>query len=244
MIVRIGCIRELTHYPVKSMAGIAMDTAFLGFNGLQGDRRFAFRRLDDKSSFPWLSASKLPELVLYQPLGLGESVDDPSPAHIRTPEGMHLALGSAELQDSVAQRFGRAVELMNLKHGIYDEASVSVINLATISAISREAGLSADARRFRANIVLTTDTTEPFLEDAWVGGRLMFGTNESGPIVHVTMRDLRCVMINIDPDTAKRDPRMVKAAVRLNENYAGVYGVVVRTGQLRVGQPVSLEVET
>jgi MOSC domain-containing protein len=244
MIARIGCVRELVRYPVKSMAGIATDTAFLGFHGLQGDRRFAFRRLDDKSSFPWLTASKLPELLLYQPLGLDESVNDPSPAHIRTPEGMKLSLRSGELQDSVAQRFGRPVELMNLKHGICDEASVSVINLATISAIGREAGLSSDTRRFRANIVLTTDKTEPFLEDSWIGGRLMFGATESGPIVHLTMRDLRCVMINIDPDTAKRDPRMVKAAVRLNENYAGAYGAVVRTGQLKVGQPVSLELET
>ena len=50
------------------MAGVATDSAFLGWHGLQGDRRFAFRRLNEKSDFPWLSASKLPELVLYQPV--------------------------------------------------------------------------------------------------------------------------------------------------------------------------------
>jgi uncharacterized protein YcbX len=240
MIVQLGRVHELVRYPVKSMAGIAMDTGFLGFHGLAGDRRFAFRRLDDKSAFPWLIASKLPELVLYQPLGLDESAEERSPAHVRTPEGTNLALGSKALQDSVAERAGSAVELMNLRHGIFDEASVSVINLATISAIGREAGLSLDTRRFRPNIVLATDATEPFLEDAWIGSRLVFGANESGPIVDLTMRDLRCVMINIDPETAERDARVVKAAVRLNDNYAGAYGVVVRTGQISVGQPVSL----
>jgi hypothetical protein len=48
------------------------------------------------------------------------------------------------------------------------------------------------------------------------------------------------VMINLDPDTAKQDPRIMKAAVRLNNNNAGAYTNVVRTGQLVVGQSVSL----
>jgi uncharacterized protein YcbX len=55
----------------------------------------------------------------------------------------------------------------------------------------------------------------------------------------VTMRDLRCVMINLDPDTAEQDPSIMKAAVRLNENNAGAYANVARTGQVSVGQPVS-----
>ena len=34
--------------------------ATIGWHGLDGDRRFAFRRIGDASGFPWLSASKLP----------------------------------------------------------------------------------------------------------------------------------------------------------------------------------------
>jgi uncharacterized protein YcbX len=133
---------------------------------------------------------------------------------------------------------------MKLKHGIFDDASVSVINLATISAIGREAGHELDTRRFRANIVIASEATEPFLEDCWVGGRLVFGDNEAGPIVNVAMPDPRCVMINLDPDTAQQDPRIMKAAIRLNGNNAGVYGTVARTGRISVGQTVSLIVET
>jgi len=244
MIIHLGYIHELVRYPVKSMAGISTDSAFLGWHGLQGDRRFAFRRLDEKSGFPWLTASRLPELLLYEPLGLDENMEEPAVTHVRTPEGMNLALGSVELQNSVAERFGSPVELMKLKHGIFDEASVSVINLATISAIGREAGQNLDTRRFRANIVIVTDATEPFLEDGWIGGRLVFGSNDVGPILSMIMRDERCMMINIDPDTAKQDPRVMKAVVRLNQNNAGAYGTVVRTGQIRVGQSVSLIIET
>lgn len=244
MNIHIGHVHKLVRYPIKSMAGVATDSAFLGWHGLPGDRRFAFRRINDSSGFPWLTASRLPELVLYQPLGLDEKAEEPAPTHVRTPEGMELALGSAELQNNVAEKFGSPVELMKLKHGIFDEASVSVINLATISAIGREVGQDLDPRRFRANIVLAADSTEPFMEDGWVGGRLVFGSDEAAAVISVTMRDLRCVMINLDPDTAQQDPRVMKAAVRLNENNAGAYATVARAGQIRVGQPVRLIVET
>ncbi|HSE18871.1 MAG TPA: MOSC domain-containing protein [Pyrinomonadaceae bacterium] len=244
MIVHLGHVHELTRYPVKSMAGLATDSAFLGWHGLQGDRRFAFRRINDNSGFPWLTASRLPELLLYRPLGLDESAEEPLPTHVRTPEGLDLAIGSTELQNNVAEKLGSPVELMKLKHGIFDDASVSVINLATISAIGRKAGTDLDPRRFRANIVIASDSAEPFIEDSWVGGRLLFGNNEAGPMIHVTMRDLRCVMINLDPNTAKQDPRVMKAAVLLNDNNAGAYATVARAGQLSVGQPVSLIVET
>jgi uncharacterized protein len=244
MLTHLGHVHELTRYPVKSMAGVATQSAFLGWHGLQGDRRFAFRRLNDNSGFPWLTASRLPELLLYQPLGVDENAEEPAPTHVRTPEGLDLALSSAELQNSVAEKFGSAVELMKLNHGIFDDASVSVINLATINAIGREVGQDLDIRRFRANIVIATDATEPFMEDGWIGGKLVFGTNDAGPIVSLTQRDLRCVMINLDPDTAKQDPRVMKAAVRLNDNNAGVYGTVARTGRISVGQSVSLLVET
>ncbi len=243
MMIHVGYVRELVRYPVKSMAGVATESAFLGWHGLQGDRRFAFRRLNDNSGFPWLTAGRLPELLLYQPIGLDQNAEEPVPTHVRTPAGVSLALGSAELQNSVAEKFGSPVELMKLKHGIFDEASVSVINLATIAAIGREVGENLDTRRFRANIVIATDSSEAFSEDGWIGGRLVFGSDEAGPVVSLTMRDLRCVMINLDPDTAHADSRIMKAALRLNENNAGAYGTVARTGPISVGQSVSLITE-
>lgn len=243
MLVHLGHVHQIARYPVKSMAGVSANSAFLGWHGLQGDRRFAFRRLNDNSGFPWLSASRLPELLLYQPLGLDENAEEPTPTHVRTPDGIELPLASNELQTKVSEKFGSPVELIKLKHGIFDDAQVSVINLATISAIGHEAGQDLDTRRFRANVVLATDSAQSFQEDGWIGGRLLFG-KEDGPMVNLTMRDLRCVMINLDPDTAQQDPRIMKAAVRLNQNNAGAYGTVVRTGQISVGDSVSLIVET
>jgi len=240
MLNELGHVCELVRYPVKSMAGTVTESAFLGWHGLEGDRRFAFRRLGEDSGFPWLSASRVAELLLYHPVGLDESTGEPLPTHVRTPAGTHVELRSAELRSEVAERLGSSVELMKLKHGIFDEAAVSVISLATIAGIGAEAGVNLDRRRFRANILLETRGREPFLEDGWVGGTLVFGNREPRPAVSVTARDVRCVMINLDPDTGTQDKRVLKTVVRLNRNNAGVYGTVVQTGTLRVGDPVSL----
>ncbi len=241
--IQLGHVCELVRYPVKSMAGIATESAYLGWQGLDGDRRFAFRRLGDCSGFPWLTASRVPELLLYHPFGLDELTGEPLPTHVRTPTGTHVELHSAELQSEIAGRFGGSVELMKLKHGIFDEASISVISLATIAGIGREAGVDLDSRRFRANIVLETHNPEPFHEDGWVGGRLVFGDSKSRPAVSVTARDVRCMMINLDPETGRQDARVLKTVVGLNKNNAGVYATVVQTGRIRVGQAVSLELE-
>lgn len=238
--IRLGYVREIVRYPVKSMAGTATESAWLGWHGLAGDRRFAFRRMGDDGGFPWLSASRLPELLLYHPVGLDESTGEPLPTHVRTPAGSCVELRSPELKAEIAERLGSGVDLMQLKHGTFDEAAVSVISLATIAGIGREAGLDLDRRRFRANILVETERREPFLEDGWVGGTLVFGDSEPRPAVSVTMCDVRCSMVNLDPETAEKDARVMKTVVRLNKNNAGVYATVVRSGTIRVGDRVSL----
>jgi uncharacterized protein YcbX len=224
------------------MAGELLDVARLDWHGIEGDRRLAFRRLADKSGFPWLIASKLPQLLLYKPFKPDGNTADVLPTHVRTPEGKEYEIRSDELRLELSSRCGSEVELMNLKHGIFDDACISVISLGTVECIERESRRDVDLRRFRPNIVIETNSTEPFGEDRWVGRTLVFGDGNSAaaPAIGVTMRDERCVMVNLDPDTAEKDSEVMKAVVRLNENFAGVYGTVVRAGELRVGQVVIL----
>jgi uncharacterized protein YcbX len=222
------------------MAGELLDVARLSWYGIEGDRRLAFRRLTDKSGFPWLTASKLPQLLLYKPFGLDSNTAEPVPTHVRTPDGKEYEVRSDELREELSSRYGSDVELMNLSHGIFDEACISVISLGTVHSVERESGRDVDLRRFRPNVVLDTDSAEPFEENNWVGRTLMFGEGNSGAALRVTMKDERCVMVNFDPDTAERDSVVMKTVVRLNENYAGAYGTVVRAGEIRVGQVVTL----
>jgi uncharacterized protein YcbX len=150
-------------------------------------------------------------------------------------------LWSEELQREVAERFGSEVELMQVRHGVFDDATISIISTVTIARVSRESGVAVDSRRFRANIVVECDEGEAFLEERWIGGTLVFG--DDGPAVRVTMRDARCAMLNLDPKTAEPDPRVLRTVVRLNENNAGVYGTVLQTGKISVGDKASLIVD-
>jgi len=238
MPMQLGQIEAIFRYPVKSMAGESLDAATLGWHGLEGDRRFALRRLDERGGFPWLTASKLPDLIRFTP-ERREAGDD-RPTHVRTPEGELMPLSGDELAAEVGRRFGAPVQMMQLNHGIFDEASLSVITSETVREIGRLAGTSADIRRFRPNIVVRSTRAAPFEEDDWVGGVLTFGEGDEAPAVAVTMRDLRCVMVNFDPDGGSPAPQLLKAVVRAHQNTAGIYATVMRTGRLSVGQPIVL----
>jgi uncharacterized protein YcbX len=157
---------------------------------------------------------------------------------VRTPEGQNLPLFSEELDAEIGRRHGAPVQLMQLKHGIFDDASLSVIASATVDEIGQLSGLSPDVRRFRPNVLVRLLRPIPFQEDEWLGGTLIFGTEADAPAIAVTMRDLRCAMINLDPDSAASAPAVMKATAHANQNNAGIYGTVTHTGCLSVGQSI------
>ena len=241
MSIEIGQIEAIFRYPVKSMRGERLDEANMGWHGLDGDRRLAFRRMDDRSGFPWLSATKLPELVLFTPQRLDGVAEGDLPTHVRTPEGEELPVFGDELAAEVERRYGAPVQMMQLKQGIFDEASISVIALDTVQEIGRLAGQSLDVRRFRPNVVVRALRPVPFQEDEWIGGMLSFGERPDAPAVTVMMRDERCSMINLDPDSPARAPEVLKAVAQVHQNTAGIYSTVTRTGRLAVGQRIFLE---
>jgi hypothetical protein len=73
-----------------------------------------------------------------------------------------------------------------------------------------------------------------------LGSVLSFGEGDDAPALTVTMRDLRCSMVNFDPDSAAPAPEIVKAVVRANQNHAGVSGAVPRIGRLALGRSIVL----
>ena len=239
MPITLGQIEAIFRYPVKSMRGESLDAATLGWHGLDGDRRLAFRRLEGQGGFPWLNASKLPELVLFTPQGREERNGDVLPTHVLTPEGETLPVFGDALAAEIGRRHGAPVQMLHLRNGIFDDASISVITSDTIREISRLAEESPDVRRFRPNLLVRSTRAIPFEEDEWMGGVLAFGEPD-GAAVTVTVRDVRCAIVNIDPDRGSITPVVLKAVVRANENNAGVYGTVTRAGRLAVGQTVFL----
>ncbi len=228
MLIEIGNVEAIFRYPVKSMGGEQLEVANLGWHGLDGDRRLALRRKDDRSGLPWLTASKLPDLLRFAPLRRegdvredGAQGDPLLPTHIRTPDGEEMPVFGEELATEVGRRYGSPVQMMRLNQGIFDEATVSVIAFDTVREISRLAGRTPDVRRFRPNVLVRLLRSGPFQEDEWLGGMLSFGEEDDGPAIAATMRDVRCSMVNLDPDSASPVPEMLKAVVRVHQNTAG-----------------------
>src|SRR6266536_3049856 len=167
MPIEIGHVEAIFRYPVKSMGGEPLEVANLGWHGLDGDRRLAFRRIDDRSGFPWLTASKLPDLLRFAPHRRQDGAQGGLPTHVRTPDGADLPAFGEDLDTEVGRRYGAPVQMIQLNHGIFDEATISVITLDTVGEIGRLAGRSLDLRRFRPNIVVRSLRSVPFQEDEW-----------------------------------------------------------------------------
>jgi uncharacterized protein YcbX len=239
MPVAVGEVEAIFRYPVKSMRGQPVQAIELGWHGLEGDRRLAVRRIADRSGFPWLSASTLPDLLLFSPCG-SEDTGDGRATHVRTPDGEAMPVFGDDLASEIGRRHGAPVQMMHLKHGVFDDACVSVIASDTVREIARLTGQPPDMLRFRPNVVVRLLRPAAFQEDEWLGGVLSFGEQADAPAVTVTTRDLRCSMVNLDPDSARSAPEVLKAVARANAAYAGVYGAVTRIGRLAVGQTVVL----
>lgn len=241
MPIHLGQITALFRYPIKSMRGESLDAMDLGWHGLDGDRRLGLRRVDDRAGFPWLTASKLPELLLFAPERRGSTGEGNLPTHVRTPDGETLEVFGKDLAMEIDCRHGSPVEMMHLNRGIFDEASISVITSATVDEIAKLAAQAPDVRRFRPNILVSSARPVPFEEEDWVGGVLSFGESADAAVIGITNGDERCAMVNYDPDSARSNPEVLKAIVRVRENIAGAYGTVIRRGRLAVGQPVFFE---
>ena len=188
-----------------------------------------------------MTASKLPDLLRFTPLGPEDGAQGDLPGQIRTPEGQEMAVFGEELAAEIERRHKAPVQMMHLRDGIFDHASISVIATDTIEEIGKLAGIDPDVRRFRPNILVRLLRPGPFQEDGWLGGVLLFGEPGEGPRVSVTMRDARCSIVNFDPDSGRSAPEVLQSIVRTNHNTAGIYGTVIRTGRLVAGPTIRLQ---
>ncbi len=86
-----GRVAALWRYPVKSMAGEPLEDAGVSWNGLAGDRRWAFIRAgQERSGFPWLTIRDQAEMAHYRPRFAEPGRPNASLTLVRTPAGAEL----------------------------------------------------------------------------------------------------------------------------------------------------------
>jgi len=233
--IEIGRVAAVNRFPVKSMMGRALAAANLGWNGIEGDRQYAFVRAGDETRFPWLTGRDIAEMILHRADYLDAANPRHSPVRVATPEGEEFDLRDGALARRLAEMAGEAVRLIQLGRGTFDSAPVSVVTKASLAALGDRFGRPLEPARFRINLILDSDASER----DWLGHTVAFGSEE-GPRLRLDRPIGRCRMITIDPATAMRDPAILKMVAADFANEVGVYGTPDRPGTLHPGDPVWL----
>jgi uncharacterized protein YcbX len=231
---RLGRVAGLWRYPVKSMAEESLDAVDVAWHGLAGDRRWAFvQGAKPRSGFPWQTIRELPAMRHYHPFFADPSRPDESHVLVRTPAGADLDV----IDPLLAAELGDDLRVIKQNIGVFDTMPLSLITTQAIAGLSAWVEPTLTPQRFRPNLLVEALEDEPFPEDGWVGSVLRIGAMR----MRIDQRDVRCVMINIDPDTDEKDADVLRTVVRERDSFLGVYGATVSPGRVRVGDPVLLE---
>jgi uncharacterized protein len=230
----VGHVAALNRFPVKSMAGEPLVLAELDWQGMEGDRQYAFVRTANGTRFPWLTARQVPALVLHKARFADPGVPKTSAVLVETPDGAMVSLHDPLLLAHLEAAAGEPARLIQVARGIYDAMPISIVTTATHARVEAAHGSTLDPRRFRSNVIVESDVPAPELQ----GLRLAFGGSEDGAIVQTADPIPRCVLTTIDPDTGAKEPRVLRTIAQQFGNAYGVYATPARPGLIRLGDPV------
>ncbi len=171
---RIGRIAALWRYPVKGMRGESLTAATLDQYGLTGDRRYAFTSTAAPLGAPLLASRERTALLRYS-----ATLHSPDALPVvTTPIGERFPVDSAALLAFLHEHLAATGATLALQHSvkpITDVRPVALHSLATLQTLSQELTEALDPQRFRSNIVLELDDSQPFAEDALAGHFLRLG---------------------------------------------------------------------
>ncbi len=258
----IGKVESLWRYPVKSMRGEELDEMFAGYAGVYGDRLFAFRSSATRKGFPYLTGREKPAMLRFRPrfrqpgkaarpanlaeaekLPPGANAVSADPAElmvdVETPEGATLAIDDPALIDLLACGIDEKhhLSLFRSDRAMTDCRPLSLIAMQSVRQVSDETGIIVDKRRFRANVYLDLAASEGFAENKLVDRFLRIGPKV---VIAVLERDPRCMMITLDPDTAEKEPALLKKVAQTHGGMAGIYAAVLMEGMIHKEDAVEL----
>lgn len=117
-----------------------------------------------------------------------------------------------------------------------DLCPVHLISEASTATIAYAIGEDhVDPRRFRPNIVIA-GTTTGLPEAEWTKATINLGNAR----LHVVMKTVRCVVPSREHIDLPLDKRLTRAVASTSDRYLGVYADVVRSGEVRVGDTLTV----
>jgi uncharacterized protein YcbX len=151
------------------------------------------------------------------------------------PDGVEAAIDDPNTPALLSKHLGRPVTVAretDVSH--FDDGPVSVAGTASVAALGRERGDAVDPARFRANVLL--ETTEPFVEDSWIGRRIGIGT----AVLRVASPSPRCVMINMRTADIPEQRGNLAAIGRIHDACLGVIANVETPGRIALGDELRM----
>lgn len=247
-------VKSLHRYPVKGLSGETLEqvTCETGCP-FPFDRAYAIE--NGPSRFNAKEPKHLPKinflaLMKHERLALLNSeFDEETQTLTIFREGRQVAKGklSTSIGRNMIEQFIAAFMREELKgppkivsapnHHFADcpEPLVHIITTGSTIALGHILNDTIDPKRFRANIIIETQT--PWIERQWVGKILQIGDVK----IEVIDETARCAAINVDLETGKRG-RSIAAILTQhfnNENF-GVYGKIIAEGQLSPNDTVRI----
>ncbi|HET6630179.1 MAG TPA: MOSC domain-containing protein [Woeseiaceae bacterium] len=249
----MASIHEIYRYPVKGLNPEALPSAELHpYEGIEGDRAYAIAHGQtefDPQHPVHLGKTRFLTLMTHPRLAELQLSALPGGAQVILRRGQHRVftgdLRSADDRASL-DRFLEAFIGSEAKgpprlvtapgHMFSDmrEDCLSIVNLASVTALGKAVGRDLDPLRFRANFYL--DGLPPWQEREWrENGRLQLGECVLEIIKHIT----RCNAINVNPGAARVDAELTKVLFKeFDGNCMGLYANVITPGVVRLGDRV------
>jgi MOSC domain-containing protein len=205
-------VAGLWRYPVKTLAGEPLTTAVIGPDGIPGDRIVRVRGPEGVRT----------SRRQYRLLGLHGTLDPDGVARIdghpwNSPDALALIKAAAGGDAWLEAWEGR------------DRFDILPLLVATDGAV---AAFGRDVRRLRPNILI--GGVVGLDERSWPGAELHIGD----AVVRLDSLRGRCHMTTVDPDTLQVEPQVLRDIVRRFGNRLALNADVVRSGTIRIGDPV------
>jgi uncharacterized protein YcbX len=207
-------VKGLWRYPVKTLAGEAVESALLTPKGIPGDRIVHVRGPEG------VRTSRRHYLLL----GLRGTLD---------PDGKPLVNGLAWTSPEALALVKRAAG-DDAWLEAYDGAERFDILPLLVATDGAVAEFGRDVRRLRPNILI--GGVAGMDEIRWPGHELHIGD----AVVRLDSLRGRCPMTTVDPDSLERDPEVLKDIGRRFGGRLALNADVARPGTIRVGDPVTL----
>lgn len=232
--MRIGTVKQIWRFAVKSMAGEQLEACVVGEWGIPGDRGWAVR---DETKDKLATGSGHPLLMQCAARYREHQVE------MRFPDGRLVASDETDVNARLTELLAKPVSLSSLQQDTnaehyFDVASIHVLTTATLAEMSRVYPQGVwDVRRFRPNFFVETEPSfNGLVEFEWIGRSLRLGEVE----IKCDMPTERCAMAMSAQAEFPKDEmilRSIKETANLN---LGIYASVTRPGEVRVDDVVEL----